>query len=437
MYGTHGGKLIWKGRTALIGNTEKLLLAALKQSLHPGEKNMQRIGKPAGMQDMRSLLALARKHAVLSLLFDVYEDDERISLEFQQELQNAAATVARSNYRLLFLTKYITQLLQKVGIRAILLKGAATASCYPVPELRKSGDVDILIPEEGQFRRAVELLKSEGFAECGEQFALHHIELKNAEGISVEIHRILAEPFESKRMNLYLEQLLPSYEEHVVVNESWGVTFYQPTDAYHAFYLVIHMLQHFLRAGFGLKFLCDWTVFWNREVEEDEKETFRRLVRESKTEGFVIVLTEACVKYLGLKRENVKFLLGGIKEHKESKLAASVELGAFSWQGYDLNKLTEDFMEEVFAAGEFGHDTQQRMVAMRGTGITAYAREFHHQMHLNYPHAGKVFLFWPLLWALTLARFLYNNRTVRKVRGRDILKEAGRRSRLIDRMKLF
>lgn len=395
---------------------------------------MQRIGKPAGTQDMRSLLALARKHAVLSLLFDVYEDDERISMEFQQELQNAAATVARSNYRLLFLTKYITQLLQKMGIRAILLKGAATASCYPVPELRKSGDVDILIPREENFRQAVELLKREGFAECGEQLALHHIELKNAEGISVEIHRILAEPFESKKMNLYLEQLLPSYEEHVITNESWGVTFYQPEDAYHAFYLIIHMLQHFLRAGFGLKFLCDWTVFWNREVDEDEKETFRRLVRESKTEGFVVVLTKACVKYLGLKKENVMFLL---QENERYGAEISVESKKSALQGCDVDKLAEDFMEEVFAAGEFGHDTNQRMVAMRGTGLSAYVREFHHQMHLNYPQSGKIFLLWPLLWALTLARFLYNNHAVRKVRGRDILKEAGRRSRLIDRMKLF
>ena len=94
-------------------------------------------------------------------------------------------------------------------------------------------------------------------------------------------------------------------------------------------------------------------------------------------------------------------------------------------------------MKDILASGEFGHDKRQRMVAMRGTGIDAYAREFHHQMHLNYPKAGRVFLLWPFLWGMTLLRFLYNNRAVRGVRGRDILKEAGKRSRLIDRMKLF
>ena len=421
----------------LLGDTEKLLLAALRQSLCPSEKNLQQVGKAAGTQDMQCLLSLARKHAVLSFLFDVYEEDKELPAQLRQELQYAAATVARSNYRLLFLTKYITQVLHKEGIRAILLKGAATASYYPTPELRKSGDADILIPEEEHFRRAVKLLRNEGFSECGEQTVLHHIELKNSEGISVEIHKILAEPFESKRMNLYLEQLLPAYGENVIANNSWGVTFYQPADAYHAFYLIIHMLQHFLRAGFGLKFLCDWTVFWNREVDDKQKERFLRLVRESRTEGFVVVLTKACVNYLGLEIENVEFLLRGTEEHEELSLETTTKGKGFPVKECALDKLAEDFMEEVFAAGEFGHETQQRMVAMRGTGLTAYVREFHHQMHLNYPHAGKVFLMWPLLWALTLARFLYNNRAVRKVRGRDILKEAGRRSRLIDRMKLF
>ena len=398
--------------------TEKLLLDALRQSLNPQE-NRGRLQPPGGEYAKRVLMETARNHAVLPLLFDAYEGEEWIDdtrfADFMQPIRQAAVTAARANYRLLFLAKYITQLLEREGIRAILLKGAATASYYPVPELRKSGDVDILIPRDKDFGRAVKLLEGAKFVKCECQSALHHVELKNQEGICVELHRILAEPFESGKMNRYLETLLAEYDEHVQENDSWGVTFYQPADAYHAFYLIVHMLQHFLRAGFGLKFLCDWTVFWNREIAAKEKETFLRLVRESGTQVFVEALTEACVLYLGLAEENVSFLLGGS----------------------ELQQLAEDFMDEVFVSGEFGHGVQERMVAMRGTGLAAYVREFHHQMHLNYPSAGKVFLLWPFLWVTTLVRFIQNNRTFRKVKGLDILKEARRRSKLIDRMKLF
>lgn len=398
----------------MSAKTEIILLKRLRKSLNPIERKEETL-EPGVKYDMRGLLETAKKHAVLPLLFDAYENEKGVPSEFGQILSRSASVTVRSNYRLLFLTKYVTHVLQEEGIRAIVLKGAATASYYPSPELRKSGDVDILIPREESFLRAVEILKKEGFTERGEQDALHHIELVNDEGICVEVHSILAEPFESKKMNHFLETLLPEYEEHVMENDSWGVSFYQPEDAYHAFYLVVHMLQHFLRAGFGLKYLCDWVVFWNREVTREEKDTFLRLVKESGTEGFVAVLTETCVKYLGLKRKNAAFMLGG----------------------FDARELAEDFMKDILASGEFGHDKRQRMVAMRGTGIDAYAREFHHQMHLNYPKVGKVFLLWPFLWGMTLLRFLYNNRAVRGVRGRDILKEAGKRSRLIDRMKLF
>lgn len=394
--------------------TEVILLKRLRKSLNPIERK-EEVMEPTGKCDLRSLLEIAKKHAVLPLLFDAYEGEKGIPAEFGQVLSRSATTTVRSNYRLLFLTKYVTHVLQEEGIRAVLLKGAATASYYPSPELRKSGDVDILIPRQETFLRAVEILKKEGFAERKEQDALHHIELINDEGICVEVHSILAEPFESKKMNRFLETLLPDYEQHMTENDSWGISFYQPEDAYHAFYLVIHMLQHFLRAGFGLKYLCDWVVFWNREVDEKEKQTFLRLIRESGTEGFVSVLTETCVKYLGLKRKNVAFLL------KE----------------FDGRELAEDFIKDIFAAGEFGQDKRQRMVAMRGTGISAYIREFHHQMHLNYPKAGSVFLLWPILWGMTLFRFLHNNHAVRGVKGRDIIKEAGKRSRLTDKMKLF
>ncbi len=400
-----------KKQTAKMGGAEKMLLEGLAAAL-------RREGRKADIEKDGPLFfkmaEIARRHAVLPLLAALggQEDPE----SWEAAVRNPAKVVVRSNYRLLFLTKYVTRELEKNGIRAIVLKGAATASYYPTPELRKSGDVDILIPDRGEFLRAANILKEDGFKELEGQTALHHLEMVNEEGISVEIHSMLAEPFESRKMNQYLEELAPEYGDHMVLNEAWGVPFYQPSDAYHAFYLIVHMLQHFLRAGFGLKFLCDWVVFWDREVRPEEKEVFLRLVKESGTEGFVRILDGACVRYLGLREDRAVFRSGG----------QSVSA-----------KVLEDFMEEVFAAGEFGHDESQRMVAMRGTGLNAYVREFHHQMHLNYPSAGKVFLLWPALWAATLARFLHNNRAVRKVKGREILKKAGKRSRLIGRMKLF
>ncbi len=362
----------------------------------------------------REMTEIARKHAVLPLLAGL--SFEGCPQSWEAMVLGPSKVTVRTSYRLLFLTKYVTHALGENGIRAIVLKGAATASYYPVPELRKSGDVDILIPDPSSFRRAEEILESEGFARREEQLALHHVELVNDEGISVELHSMLAEPFESGKMNRFLEGLEQRYQSRIVQNEAWGVPFLQPSDAYHAFYLLVHMLQHFLRAGFGLKFLCDWAVFWNHGVSREDRQEFRLLAKESGTDGFARVLDAACIECLGLRPDAAAF--------PPEDAAAS-------------RSLVREFMEDVFGAGEFGHDDGQRMVAMRGTGIFAYVREFHHQMRLNYPTAGKFFPLWPVLWILTLARFLHNNRAVRKVKGREILKKAGNRSRLIGKMKLF
>ena len=103
----------------------------------------------------------------------------------------------------------------------------------------------------------------------------------------------------------------------------------------------------------------------------------------------------------------------------------------------DLEKETELFMEELMDAEEFGKKNKNRMVALRGTGFCAYFREFHHQMHLNYPKAGKCFLLWPVLWVMTLVRFLRNNKKIRSVSSRELFENAGKRGRIVKGMNLF
>jgi hypothetical protein len=172
------------------------------------------------------------------------------------------------------------------------------------------------------------------------------------------------------------------------------------------------MLQHFLYAGFGLKLLCDWVVLWNQPWMESEKQCFLRLTQESGTGKFAAVITSVCVQYLGLTPEKADFL--------EVNPAAA-----------------EAFMTEILEAEEFGYSSRDRMVMMSGSGLFDYLREFQHQMHLNYPKAGKCVLCWPVLWVLTLVRFLHNNRTIRGVSAVSVLRKAGKRSRLMEELDLF
>ncbi len=393
-------------------NREQLeLCRLLSLALH--NKALERLSPDV---DYARVIAVAESHKVMALLHPVLEH-AGLQESIWKIVDRKGEQTVRQSYRLLMLSRYVIGLLKENGIDAILLKGCGTAAWYPVPELRKSGDIDLLFKSEDETRKALQILAQQGFVTTEDQPANHHIVCESRDSVSLELHMSLAEPFDSEKTNRFLADCQKEYFAHRRVVDCMGVAFELTSDGYHAFYLLLHMLQHYVRAGFGVKLLCDWVVFWESPLSEEEKKIFLRLTQESGTFGFAVMMTRVCVKYLGLREKQVEFLM-----QAEPK---------------DVCDLTEELMAEIFEAEEFGHSSKDRMVVLRGTGLMDYAREFHHQMKLNYPKAGKIMILYPVLWIMTLCGFLYRNRTLRKVSGRQILKKAKKRSQLTEQMRLF
>ncbi len=144
-----------------------------------------------------------------------------------------------------------------------------------MPELRKSGDIDLLVADQkaGE-KKAYEVLHEHGFRKASEQHAHHHIVCVGTEQIGIEIHVALAEPFDSKSVNAWLAAHQAEFLAHCARTAVMGVEFSVRQPAYHGFYLLLLMLQHFLRAGFGLKLLCDWVVFWGKGIRERGRGAF-------------------------------------------------------------------------------------------------------------------------------------------------------------------
>ena len=370
--------------------------------------------------DYARVIAIAESHKVTSLLYPALEE-AGLPENIWNIVDRRAEQIVRQSYRLLMLDRYVVNMLQAHGIDAILLKGCGTAAWYPVPELRKSGDVDLLLKNEGEAFKALRILKENGFTEAEEQSSQHHIVCESPDHIEIELHTALTEPFDSEKANQFLAECQKEYFTHRREVDTMGVTFRLTADAYHAFYLLLHMLHHYLRAGFGIKLLCDWVVFWAKDVSDQEKKTFFGLVQGSGILGFAQMMTKVCVRYLGLKEENMNFLFDANGDSKSGK----------------NRDLTEELMLEIFEAEEFGRSSSDRMVTLRGTKLTDYIREFHHQMKLTYPKACRIIVLYPVLWGMTLFGFIRRNRTLRKVSGRQILKNAKKRGQLTEQMRLF
>ena len=384
--------------------TGRQLCRLLAEGLHEKQFSV-----PQSKEEQKQIQELAKRHKVLSLLYRAWEDDPQVQTISRQTVQQS--------YHLLFFSRYVIQLLAHHNIPAVLLKGSAAAQYYPVPELRKSGDVDLLLENEAQVKAAWECLSEHGFTREHGQEACHHIACESPEHICVELHSSMVEPFDNAKTNERIKKQQEECFSHIETKPLMGLLLPVLENPYHAYHLLLHMLQDFLRAGFGLRLLCDWVVFWEQGCSREETLTFQRLVRESRIEGFAIAMTAVCVHYLGLAPEKVSFWDARIQELQLEQVDA--------------------LLDEIIEAGEFGESDNSRMVTLRGTHLGDYIREFHHQTMLTYPKAGRYPILFPILWICTLCGFLYRNRSLRGVSGIQVLKNAGKRSKLVEKMKLF
>ena len=354
------------------------------------------------------ILSLAASHKVGPLLYDLLKSRQ---LETPFNLQKECEKSVLQFWHLFTLTKQLCDLLSQNGIKVAVLKGISASRDYPVMEYRKSGDVDLLI-NRSDIDEAKRVLIKTGYRVEEDQKALHHIAFRSPDGIEVEVHTLFAEPFDNKETNRKLEYYSQEALNHIVPVSMEGVEFPFLDDEYQALSLILHMLQHYLRAGFGLKLLTDWVVFWNNRYTPELYKQYLLLIKDLKIDGFSDMVGSVCIRYLGLNAEHMPCNL--IEEN-----------------------ICEAFLDEVLKGGEFGRSSTDRMVSLRKNSLFEYIREFHHQTCLNFPNASKIFIFWPVLWIITLIRFLINNRKIRHTTLLDVLKTAGDRSRINEKIHLF
>ena len=386
---------------------EEFILSLLKDSL---TQNKRRKDADPGV-NWNSFLILAEKHEIMSLLYDVMPVD--MPKEILDVIRLRARQTVQKYYRMFFLTKYYVGKLRQAGIRCAVIKGVGASAAYPIPEYRKSGDLDIFVPDEKEFPKAEMVLVKSGLFRDPVQTEHHCVVFHHPEGIVIELHRALIEEVDDEEVNRKLRALNARFVENIEEIELLNNRFPVLKPPYQAFSLLLHMLHHYLHAGFGLRLLVDWVLFWKQRITKADRRTYLKLVKDLGLTGFSEFVTAVCMQELGLPEGTV-----------HESVAKSKDAYFF-------------FLKDIFESGEFGDEDDSRMVLLRGTSVFDYFREFHHQMKLHFPRASKVFLCWPGLWAATLVRFLKNNREVRNTTAIEVFKSSRERSAYTKELELF
>ena len=143
------------------------------------------------------------------------------------------------------------------SISLMLLKGYGLSFCYPCPEHRECGDIDIWL--FGRQREADELLCREWGIRIDED--KHHHTVFLIDGIMVENHYDFLN-VHAHASNREIEQLLRTYAEiHGETICLKDTEIHLPSPSFNALFLLRHAAAHFAAAEIGMRHIADWGMF--------------------------------------------------------------------------------------------------------------------------------------------------------------------------------
>lgn len=150
----------------------------------------------------------------------------------------------------------MTKILGDAGIVHTIIKGGAIRQLYPVPEVRTSGDTDVVIDEKDKEAVKELLLKNdfELVSESVNQLVFHHLE----------------QEFQFKT---YFDCLNKADQMHfsldICENQNGTTYFLEPT--YHLIYVINHLLKHLKSGGVGLRQLMDVDIIIRKQEIDFDK----------------------------------------------------------------------------------------------------------------------------------------------------------------------
>ena len=235
-----------------------------------GQKTAQQVDNFCAM-DWTRLYSVAAIHKLGAVVYETLRvlsefcgDQMQLAAQWRKETMMQAASQCAKTQRLLRLTAA----LELAGIRYAVVKGALCRELYPQPDLRPSGDEDILIAPE-DLSQCSAVLVQDGMERIAEDDGTVTHWFDRQTGLHVELHTALfASKLPSDRLlNKFFSQQL-HHTVHMPVSNGTVRTM-EPV--YHLLFLICHAIKHFISGGFGIRTLCDIVTFSERYQAQIDK----------------------------------------------------------------------------------------------------------------------------------------------------------------------
>lgn len=302
---------------------------------------------PNDFKDWGHVMHLAKTQAmegsVANALLDSHDVLSRMRPESNARLNNMLLTNVVMHTMANSSVQRLVSALRDAGIDCVLLKGQGVAANYRYPETRDCGDIDLYVGVEN-YRKSYDVLKVvvddiDDYSVLDSNDKHYHAMLS---GISIEIHKYSEESNLSSANQVYQSYASKGLSQNLVEVDFGEVKVMTPSDDFNAFYIFIHLWNHFLSIGIGIRQICDLTMFLHERGANVSKEYLREILTDMKL--MIPWKTFGCiaVDFLGLPASEFPFY-----ESKYNKAALKV-------------------LERILEEGDMGRETEFLRVPDRG-----------------------------------------------------------------------
>lgn len=338
--------------------------------------------------DWAQVMQESIQQAVCPLVFEAASAYQTsIPSEVYERWFATAYTYLRNAHGAFRSQQHLTEMMTRMDYPFIILKGTAAAAYYPDPEQRCFGDVDFLI--DPIQREAVETtLAADGYERSGADHVCHVVYRKKCEHLEMHFE-IAGIPFgeAGERVRAYIN----GAEKRSVTQTVGGIEFPAPQPRDHALILLLHMQQHMLGEGIGLRHLCDWGIFVSRTEAEPFWETdVLPLLRVIGLETYAAAMTKTSAMFLGT--------------------------ACPAWAQLVDEGICGGVMADIFSAGNFGrknelHAASRILVSESGKALSRYgmvgnlANTLHTIVLKRHPIVKKLPILYPFMYVYRAVRY--------------------------------
>ncbi len=248
--------------------------------------------------DWNNLFEISKKQGVSAIVFDALE---KLSSEVRPSKPLLLQWIGQTTMMERMYGKHrerinsLAEFYGRYGIRILLLKGYGCSLCYPNPEHRPTGDIDVYL--FGKQEEADALIEKELCIKVYREYHKHST--FNYGGVEVENHAKFIDDV-SHKSNIRFERILMSVLENENCLESLIDNVMFPSPTFNALFLLRHTGEHFASNEIMLRHILDVGLFFQHyHTDVDWSFVFDVYKSERMLEFFNDIAT-ICVEWLGM-----------------------------------------------------------------------------------------------------------------------------------------